>query len=49
MGSYDIAEVCELVGLFILNELISKFWEKRGFLSRRRTSASKEHNGSIRW
>ena len=25
MGSYDGAEVCELVGLFILNELTKKF------------------------
>jgi hypothetical protein len=27
MGSYDGAEVCELVGLFILNSLTEKYWK----------------------
>ena len=30
MGSYDGAEICELVGLFILNSLKTKYGEKLG-------------------
>ena len=37
MGSYDGAEICELVGLFILNHLGKSFWQgKHRFIQRRR-------------
>ena len=46
MGSYDRAEVCELVGLFMLNELLKKFDKDNiGLYRDDGLSVFKNHNG----